>query len=241
MTLQEAINTRCSHRKYLKTPIQDKDTAQLKASIEQYNKASNLHIQLITDSGDAFNGLTKSYGMFSGVRNYIALVGREDDENSKEKCGYYGEKLVLEAVQLGLGTCWVGASFDKKLCACEIGEGETLSCVITIGNIEQKLSIKEKLIRNAMHRKTKSAEEMYESDCEIPYWFLQGMQAVQKAPSAVNKQPVKFCYKNGIVSASVEDTSAHQPIDMGIAKLHFEIGSSGGTWAWGNHSVFAKL
>lgn len=240
MTLTEAIADRCSHRRYLTTPIDSAIVEQLKLSIEQYNKEANLHIQFITDSGDAFNGLTKSYGMFSGVRNYIALVGPEHDEYLKEKCGYYGEKLILEAIQLGLGTCWVGGSFDKKLCTFQIREGETLNCVITIGNIENKLSLKEKMIRGAMHRKSKSTKEMYESNSEVPQWFLLGMQAVQKAPSAINLQPVKFCYKNGIASAFVTDSTGHQPIDMGIAKLHFEIGAGGGTWAWGNHSVFSK-
>ena len=241
MTLSEAIHTRCSHRKYLTTPIENGIVEKLKTSIEQYNKTAGLHMQLITDNGEAFNGLTKSYGMFSGVRNYIALVGREDDENFKEKSGYYGEKLVLEATQLGLGTCWVGGSFDKKLCTYNVQEHETLYCVITIGNIMQGLSFKEKLIIKVLRGKTKSIEEMCESDGETPQWFLNGMQAVQKAPSAVNKQPVKFNLKNGVVSASVNDISAHQPIDMGIAKLHFEIGAGGGTWEWGNHSAFTRV
>ncbi len=39
------------------------------------------------------------YGEFSGVRNYIAML--------EESCGYYGERLVLLAQQLGLNTCWV--------------------------------------------------------------------------------------------------------------------------------------
>lgn len=37
------------------------------------------------------------------------------------------------------------------------------------------------------------------------------------------------------------DTSGSEPIDMGIAKLHFEIGSGGGIWQWGNDSIFKKI
>ncbi|HEX3037412.1 MAG TPA: nitroreductase family protein [Oscillospiraceae bacterium] len=241
MTSLEAVDARHSHRKYQATPIESSIVEKLKASVEQYNKEAGLHIQFITDNGEAFNGLTKSYGMFSGVQNYIALIGRADDENFKEKCGYYGEKLVLEATQFGLGTCWVGGSFNKKFCSYHLSQGETLCCTITMGNVEQELSFKEKLIIKTLRGKSKSIDEMYESSGEVPQWFLSGMQAVQKAPSAMNQQPVKFYYKNGVVSASVKDISAHQPIDMGIAKLHFEVGSGGGTWAWGNHSEFTKL
>lgn len=37
------------------------------------------------------------------------------------------------------------------------------------------------------HRKVKNIDEMFESDSVPPEWFLNGMQAVQKAPSAVNR------------------------------------------------------
>jgi hypothetical protein len=29
-----------------------------------------------------------------------------------------------------------------------------------------------------------------------------------------------------------------QQIDMGIAKLHFELGTTGGAWQWGSGGVF---
>ena len=30
-----------------------------------------------------------------------------------ETCGYYGERLVLLAQQLGLNTCWVAMTYSK--------------------------------------------------------------------------------------------------------------------------------
>lgn len=38
------------------------------------------------------------YGNFIGVKNYIALVWKKNKELD-EKCGYYGEKIVLKAKQ----------------------------------------------------------------------------------------------------------------------------------------------
>lgn len=46
------------------------------------------------------------HGEFSGVRNYIAMIGKKGP-TLEESCGYYGERLVLLAQQLGLNTCWV--------------------------------------------------------------------------------------------------------------------------------------
>ena len=43
------------------------------------------------------------YTSFSGVKNYIALIGKKSP-NLEEACGYYGEKIVLRAQQLGLNT-----------------------------------------------------------------------------------------------------------------------------------------
>lgn len=33
----------------------------------------------------------------------------------KEKVGYYGEQLILKVTELGLGSCWVGGTFDRPL------------------------------------------------------------------------------------------------------------------------------
>ena len=65
------------------------------------------------------------------------------------------------------------------------------------------------------------------------------MAAVQRAPSAMNKQPVMFSYEDGRVRASVSDTTKYLVgFDLGIAKLHFELGSGGGAWEWGSGAEF---
>lgn len=237
MELNKAIEMRCSRRTYIDKPIDNEKVRILEKLIGEVNKEGNLHLQLVLNDGKAFQGIRKSYGLFTGVQNYIALVGKED-EFFREKIGYYGERLVLEATRLGLGTCWVGASFDKKSCNCNVEEGEILVAVIAIGNIPAEHTLKEKIIAKMARGKSKAVNEMYESDEVIPDWFKAGMEAVQKAPSAMNKQPAKFYYKNSIATASVEDIKDYKGIDLGIAKLHFEIGAKGGKWQWGNGAAF---
>ena len=53
------------------------------------------------------------YGKFSGISNYLAMIGPKSDEHLDEKIGYYGERLVLEAQMVGLNSCWVGLTFKK--------------------------------------------------------------------------------------------------------------------------------
>ena len=239
MELIEAIEKRCSRRTYIDKPIDDEKVRKLEALIKEGNNEGHLHLQLVLNDGKAFQGIRKSYGLFKGVQNYIALVGKED-KSLREKIGYYGERVVLEATRLGLGTCWVGGSFDKKSCNCSVEKGEVLIAVIAIGNIPVEHTLKEKIIAKMARGKSKAVSEMYESDEVIPDWFEAGMKAVQKAPSAMNKQPVKFYYKNSIVTASVEGGKDYRGIDLGIAKLHFEIGAKGGKWQWGNGGTFIK-
>lgn len=237
MELNKAIEMRCSRRTHIDKPIDNEKVRILEKLMEEVNKEGKLHLQLVVNDGKAFQSIRKSYGLFTGVQNYIALVGKED-EFFREKIGYYGERVVLEATKLGLGTCWVAGSFDKKSCNCIVDEGEILIAVIAIGNIPAEHTLKEKIIVKIARGKSKAVNEMYEYDEVVPDWFKAGMEAVQKAPSAMNKQPVKFYYKNSTVTASVEGGKDYQGIDLGIAKLHFEIGAKGGKWKWGNGAAF---
>lgn len=224
----EAINLRQSRRGYLKTPIAKDSVTALKASIDKYNKESGLSIQLIEDGSEAFEGFTASYGFFSGVQSYIAIVGKTNDDNRRVKAGYYGQKLVLQAVQQDLGTCWVGGTFKRSRLTCTIGKDESLINLIIIGNVAEKKGFKENTIYKIAHRGTKPVEKLYVSDTAVPDWFINGMTAVQKAPSAVNHQPVLFTHHNGIVTAKVDHFDGHEAIDLGIAMLHFEIGAGRG-------------
>lgn len=248
MTDIEAINLRYSRRSYLDKPIQAAALEHLMAVITKYNETSGLHIQLIEDGSNSFKGLLKSYGMFSGVRSFFALVGKNGDANLKEKAGYYGELLVLEATKLGLGTCWVGATYDRKHCPCTVKEDETLVCVIPVGYSQEKQDFREKLIYKATHRKSKPLEEFYTSDSQVPDWFLSGMEAVGKAPSAVNAHPVHGEYRSGKVILFIKDPGQYRLVDLGIAKLHFELGAKAckegamtGSFPLGNPAEFKTV
>ena len=235
----DAINMRQSRRSYQSTPIAPDKRLKLRAIIEEYNQESGLSIQLIEQGKEAFQGLNVSYGMFSGVQSFFAMVGKKSDPNLKEKIGYYGELLVLESTKLELGTCWIGATYNHKKCPCVLDEDESLVLIITVGNVNQKKSFKENIIYKVTHRRTKTIEQLTLTDSPLPEWFIEGMEAVKKAPSAMNLQPVLFQFKNGVVTAKVSNTENHQLIDLGIAKAHFELGACG-KFEFGNNAPFKK-
>jgi len=128
----------CSRRKYIPEPLDQADIAVLQKLIDEYNAKENLDIRFVLDNGDAFKGFRKSYGMFSGVTNYIGLIGNKNDILNNEKLGYYGELLVLHATVLGLGTCWVGGTFDRKSCPFDLPDGESIIALSRLAKCRRK-------------------------------------------------------------------------------------------------------
>lgn len=222
MTKLEAIYERRSRRLYLSKPIEASLLSKLHDLITIFNAESGLSIRFIEDGSSAFSNFRKSYGLFSGVRSLLVLAGPKNDPQLKEKAGYYGEMLVLEATSLGLGTCWVGGTFDAKSPVYQLDNTESLVCVIPIGYVEN-LSFKEKMVHQMVAGKSKSIDQLLKSDTKLPDLYLEGLKAVQKAPSAANRQPVRFVYNSDILTVFTEDDGKFNLVDLGIVKAHFEV------------------
>ncbi len=237
MTVNEAIDIRCSRRAYTDTPLPADKIDALNKLISGINERENLNIKLLVNNPAAFSDLKSSYGFFTGVKNYIVVAGQKS-ENLYIRLGYYGERIVLEATRLGIGTCWVGGSFDRRSVAAP--DGGELYGVIAVGFPKESPTTREKVITSVIKRKTKSVEQMAEGSGNAPLWFLAGMQSLQKAPSSANGQPVNVRYDGGRVTASVPEGGRHKQIDLGIAMYHFEIGAGGGTWELKNNGSFKK-
>jgi len=86
MTLQEAITARHSVRKYIDKEIPANIIAALQDKIVECNKVGNLNIQLVLNETKAFTGML-SYGQFSGVKNYLVMVGKKGKDHIGEYSG----------------------------------------------------------------------------------------------------------------------------------------------------------
>lgn len=220
MTLLEAIENRHSVRKYIDKAIPKELIDSLKAKVEEVNKEGNLHFQLVTNEPKAFKGKF-AYGVFKGVSNYFALVGKKGDD-LKERVGYYGEQLVLLAQQLGLNTCWVGLTYNNIKDAYEKSDDEKLVCMIALGYGDEPG-------RNLKH---KTIEQVSNANADSPEWFIKGVESALKAPTAVNQQKFHFEYTapNKVKATKKFSLMGYTETDLGIAKLHFEIGAGKGNF-----------
>lgn len=221
MTLQEAIVARHSVRQYQEKPIEADIVERLNEEIAICNQEGRLHIQFVVNEPKAFAGGMAKYGKFSGVSNYLAMVG---DNGAAEAIGYYGERLVLLSQTLGLNSCWVGLSFKKQPDQYKIAEGEKLHCVIALGygatqGVQHPMRPMEKFINASM---------------QLPDWFRRGMEAVLLAPTAVNQQKFEFELVNGHTVAARTKFSliGYSKLDLGIVKYHFEVAAGKENFVW---------
>lgn len=208
MDILEIMKARHSVRQYNGSKIESGTREALTALVSECNRESGLNIQLIFDEPKCFDSMMAHYGKFSGVENYIALVGRKGADLD-EKVGYYGEKLVLKAQELGLNTCWVAMTHGKS--TAEIKNGEKLACIIALGY---------GATQGEAH-KNKPVEQLCNCASAMPDWFSKGMDAVLLAPTAMNQQKFYFSLENGKVSARA-GKGFYAKMDLGIVKNHFE-------------------
>lgn len=209
MKTLEIMKQRHSVRQYTEQPIEQEKRMFLNKLISSINQEAGLHIQMIYDDPKCFDSFMAHYGKFTGVRNYIALVG-EKSPKLDETLGYYGEKLVLQAQELGLNTCWVALTHGKSKAI--VNKGEKLVCLISVGY---------GVTQGTVH-KSKPLPELCNHTGSMPDWFLNGMNAALLAPTAMNQQKFYFeLLPDGTVKASC-GSGFYTKLDLGIVKYHFE-------------------
>ena len=210
MTEMEAVRSRHSVRNYQDKRIEKEQIISINKRIEELNKEGNIHLQFVEDSSSTFSKLfNKALGSAPSV---IACVG-PDDDTLDERIGYYGQKLVIYAQQLGLNTCWVG-TFNRKKIPVEISDGERLVIAIAIGYGQTQ----------GKQRKTKTADEVVIDLKDVPDWFHAGVEAALLAPTAINQQKFEIIYNENEEVEFKDLGGVLSKIDIGIVRCNFEIG-----------------
>ncbi len=181
------------------------------------------------------NGLKSA--VVTGAQHYIAGKMRKIP-HCEEAFGFSFESAVLFAWSMGIGTVWLGGTFDRADFeqAMELENDEIMPCVSPIGYPAAKMSIRETLMRKSIKADNRMKldeivfDGSFSSFPNLPDNVTRILEAVRWAPSAVNKQPWRIIvsgdtfhfYKKqhkGFMSDAAGDL---QKIDMGIALCHFD-------------------
>lgn len=215
----ELIRQRHSVRQYLDKPIPDNIRKSLNAYAAELNAAGNLHIQILYDEPTCFSSRMAHYGKFENASNYIVMAGR-NAADLEERCGYFGELLVLKAQECGLNTCWAALTHGKSKAV--IGADEKEVIIISLGYGKTQ----------GINRKSKTAAEVSNIGSDDPEWFRKGVEAALLAPTAVNQQKFRFERNGNTVTAKAGIIGPCLKIDLGIVKCHFEIGAGKDAFKW---------
>ena len=206
----EIIRKRHSVRQFKKKPIEEEKRTELTQLANELSEKSGLNITIVYDDPEGFNSALARYGKFTHVNNYIAVMGKEGMD---ETAGYYGEALVLRAQELGLNTCWVGLTFNKKVVKRLCHTGEKVFGVIALGYGESQ----------GIARKSKQFEDVTSISGNTPELFTKGVEAALLAPTAMNQQNFVVKCNDGLCRIDTRHWSPYAKLDLGIVKYHFEI------------------
>jgi nitroreductase len=226
-TALDLMFARHAVRSFTDEPIDQETREALEREVRRGNEAGRLHMILAWDEPEAFDSRLAHYGHFTGVHNYLVIAGPAD-KGLDARAGYFGERVVLLAQQLGLNSCWVAMSYKRRLVRASLPKGDKLVIVVALGH---------GTTQGKMHP-SKSVPQVSKPAINVPDWFTKGVQATLLAPTAMNQQGF-WITLTGRRDLQSRDIVQIQPgsgpcakIDAGIARLHFELGAGEKNFAW---------
>ena len=208
----ELMHKRHSVRKYIDKEIDNSVKEIIEQKVDEVNRESSLNIKAVFDDKEGFNSKLAKYGKFENVNNFLIMKGVGNDLS--EVCGYYGEKLVMELMNLGLGSCWVALTYNKKNIRKYIEPNENLVIVIAFGIPENW----------GYNHKSKLPRQVSNVNEDSPQWFKNGVDCALNAPTAINQQKFMLTLVDDKVKAKAKFAPSAK-VDLGIVKYHFEVGS----------------
>lgn len=239
--LEAVIRRRYSVRTYSKKPI----PKQVKEEIEAYIKSlsspfpAKPSFALIETSIAADGAKLGTYGMIKGATVFI-VSQTSDEAYAAQALGYEFQKLILFLTTLGLGTCWLGGTFNRVAFSKALGESEEtlIPAISPVGYFERK-GLRENLIRGLVRADSRKPWEelFFDGGFHLPLTkekvgpYAVPLEMVRLGPSASNKQPWRVVRESGRYHFFEKKTPGYggafpfdmQSIDMGIAACHFHL------------------
>lgn len=209
--LLAAIDGRYSCRNYA-APPSTADWGALSYAAQRY-ELPGARLVLTKVSERMFTGTIFNMGLIKGCTAVAAVIADGGVKRSRIHAGILGEALCLEATAMGLGSCWIGGTYKRKMLDVSLKESETVLAVIALGVPAGE--------RGEINRRRKPLAKICDGDMSL--WteeLRDAAKAVQQAPSALNLQPwvMKLASDRFII-----DAPERSQLDLGIALCHAEL------------------
>lgn len=244
----DTIQKRVSCRTYKSGPLKEGDQQKLRGFLLTNVRGpfeTRVRFELIDLSAKEREEIKTlgTYGFIKGATMFIVGAVAKG-KWAMEDYGYCMEKNILAATHLGLGTCWLGGTFNRSASASKINkrDDEVVPAITPVGYPQDRKSMIDTAVRFLAKSNTRKAwEELFflgdpksilprniAGDYALP------LECVRIGPSASNRQPWRIVketdreifhfylsrtlgYAEKFLDVSLQD------IDMGIAMCHFEV------------------
>jgi len=248
--ITDIIRERTSWRTYYPELLKEDVKGEIETLLEQGNlvspfssKTGNCRFELVSVLEFDPNEQKKlgTYGMISGAQEFI-VGASEKSEYNKLNYGYLMEMIILKATELGLGTCWLGGTFNRTIFSKKVNcKAEEIIPAITPIGYPAKRRTREKVIRRMIQAKNRKPWEeiFFNNNFQNPLFsenlneYATILEMVRLGPSAGNKQPWRIIkeenennfhfyvkYPEGKLAVNYRPFVR---LDMGIATCHFDL------------------
>lgn len=221
--IDKIIMERRSIRSFNKEkPLTDKDTETLHKAIEEAIDPFGGKVSIALKEF-ALEGTFKpsTYGTINGASWYF-LMGTDSSDEAQLSLGFRMEQVVLKAMSMGLGTCWIAATFKGTTFAdaANFPKDTPLQVVMPVGYPAEKKSIMEKLTRASLgSAKRKPMTDLFIVSEDSKYY--EPLEMMRIAPSSTNSQPWRAQVDGDTVYFYYENKSKASVLDLGIGLSHF--------------------
>ncbi len=239
--VEKTVMDRSSVRTYENRGLSTNEKDQLNTYIDNLTNPFSIDVtfRLLEKTVSADGEKLGTYGVIKGAENYIG-ASAADKELALEALGYSFENLILYATSLGLGTCWLGGTFNRSgfAAAMNLKEGDLFPCISPVGYPTGKKRTLESVMRwVAKSGQRKEWNELFfKQEFSQPLTKVEAgdfafpLEMVRLAPSAVNKQPWRIVqdkdtYHFYLTRTLKKDNEKIdlQRVDIGIAACHFHL------------------
>ncbi|GAB6167925.1 nitroreductase family protein [Clostridium carnis] len=228
----EVIKLRHSVRNYENKPLAKDIVEKIEKYIGNIDNPFNAKVRVKLIKKDDYSKETKlgTYGVIKGANYYLA-VACENGDFDLETLGYVFQKAILYCTSLGLGTVWLGGTFNKGefAKAMNISSNEKLPIVSPVGYEGGKKSFLATIMGSNTNKRKAYSEIFFYNDFntslskELSEEYYEALEMIRIAPSAVNKQPWRVLRKGNDLHFYTDGSKEVNKIDIGIAMCNFHL------------------
>lgn len=239
------IRMRTSRRTYRPEPLPAdvmKRITELLAAADTGPMGTRLRFTLV-DTGEISLRRLKlgTYGFIQGASLFIAGESEATTAGFLDY-GYVLEAMIIELTRMGLGTCWLGGTFNRSSFARVVGqeEGRVIPAITPVGYASEIRRIGERIIRLGAGAKNRLPWEkiFFDRTTDAPLRVPEEhpvhliLESVRIGPSASNLQPWRIVADGNrftfLISRKLGYRQAMgkvdiQMLDIGIAMAHFDL------------------